>query len=1061
MSAPIWITPAGPIGTVTEGNPFSFALTATNNAGLPFTYTLISGELPPGLSLDTLTGSVYGNVPLLLSGVFFEFTVRATNLDGISDRTFNINVVQQTITWNVPANLGTVIHESYFSLLISASEPGDSQLIYTMISGQLPVGLNFESNGYLSGYLASVPDAIDTYTFTIRAQGATTSDRTFTLNVTSLGVHSPQWNTISAYNLGNGLEGGNLGNLFNNVPYAFQLKSVKPFPGGPGPITYNLISGFFPPGITMDSAGLISGVLSTQAVSTYPLIIQISDGLNSVNAVFYMKTNFIDADLLYWVVDESTIPVDLSLMSTGDSTNFNVGANTYQVVKNANQVTFDEKLVNDIIIKNNLSLETSLIVVLVATDMYAVYKNYSGQIYNSFTLNAITPSDYVFNLGSISLGQSSVFKVSGISSSPWVRYEIVSGSFPAGLNLNVNTGDIEGTLQDQPTGLYTFTLRVYNYTLSQELVFGIAITESLTFKPNKLTVRLPELAKIYWYNLFDLNMIPSVSLYRSADIDFGENILPEVVILSEIDDLTVQEIFDTISDVVPTALNPENFIYTPVTDENANVVCEAILLKLKDNFRRSAISYVVPVEKNPLPNQPKTIFPGGVEAIRQTFINLGEATNLLENWMNYYFHTNLIENQFIVDDIFPDFYLGDVIKFHNQVLPNPFENDLSYYVIPTSHTTFRLAETLIDAQNNNYIQFNINESVNRSGTLQFYFPALPLAYVKVGTAADIMNSYNDNQNIVPFGYYKVSASGFTDVFFTTIHGHNLNTEDPIQFWDTPLPGPFVFGYIYYVIIVDANTFKLAETKQDALNSIAITITGTIDDRTNASYSGSFKKLLLTANNTVIVNEANTRFSVPVESVCIGSRFKRKEFTATALNGTFNLPAHGLETGIPVEFENQITLSSPFVNDQAYYAIVVDDDNFKLAIDLTNAQSETNITFTTDFSGYLIVDTSKIVFINSIDEFSFTATNTDDKFVSTQTSPLNLGDIVQLVQTRNAIPFPFALLTDYYVIPLTGNVFRLAASLIDAQNNNYMTFANDFDGNIMLGNSFSEYDWRRR
>jgi hypothetical protein len=1063
MSSPIWITPAGNIGTVTEGNPFSFILSASNDAGLPFTYTLISGQLPPGLALDTPTGSIYGNVPLLLSGDFFEFTVRATNLDGISDRTFNIAVTQDAITWNTLPNLGTVIHESYFSLFISATDPGNNQLTYEMISGQLPSGLIFESNGRLSGYINSIFDTLDTFMFTIKAIGATTSTQTFTLNVTSLGVHSPQWNTISAYNLGNGLEGGNLGNLFNNVPYSFQLKSVKPTPGGPGPITYTLISGFFPPGISMSSSGFISGTLSTQVVSTYPLYIQISDGLNSVTAVFYMKTNFVDTDLLYWVVNDSTIPVDLSLMNPGDSESFNIGLNSYKIIKNSGQTTFDQTLINQIVLKNDLSQSDSFIVVMIGTGIYSVYENYSGQIYNNFTLESITPGEYIFDLGSVDIGQPCVFKVTGISLSAWVRYEIISGSLPTGLNLDINTGDIEGSIQVQSTGSYDFTLRVYNYTLFQDLEFSMEITlPLLSFRPNKLTVRIPELGKIDWYNLLDLNLIPAENLYRPADINFGENTIPEVSILSSIDNLSVEEVYEALSSVIPTTLYPEDFIYVPVTDENSNVVCEALLLKLRDNFRRSDISYQIPVEKNPAPNLPVTLYPGGLEAIRQTFINSDNANNSLENWMNYYFHTNLIENQFIVDGILPDFYLGDQINFHNQILPNPFENDITYYVIPTSPTTFRLADSLFDAQNGNYIPFNVNESINRSGTLQFYFPALPIAYVKTGTGSALMVSYNNQQNIVPFGYYTLgSSSSFIDVFFTTLYGHNLNTGDPIQFLDLPISAPFVYEYIYYVIVVNAMTFKLAMSEQDAINDNAITITNNIDDRTNMPLSGSFKKLLLTNNNTIIVNEANTRFFIPVESVYIDNKFKRKPFTATSSNQTFNLPGHNLEEGSVVEFENQLNMSFPFINDQVYYAIIVDENNFQLALTFEDAENSTAITFSPNFSGYLILDTAKMAFINTTDDFYFSAAYTDSRFESTQTSPFELGDIVQLVQkTTTSFPSPFATITNYYVIPLSnGNSFRLADSLVNAQNNNYITFSSNFIGYIQTMSNSSEYNWR--
>ena len=468
MSAPIWITDAGTIATVNEGSIFNFILQATNDAGTPFTYTLISGQLPAGLTLDSDTGTIYGTLPLIPSDTGSTFTVRATNIDGISDRTFTIIVVQDSTTWITGSNLGTVIHESFLSLQLLANEPGDTNLQYTLISGDLPTGITFHSNGFMSGYLAAISVPYQTYTFTVEADGAIPATRTFTLTVTSLGVHSPQWNTISAYELGNGLEGGNLGNIFNSSYYSFQLESVKPAPGGPGPLTYTLISGTLPPGLTLSSSGLISGTLSTQLAQIWPIIIQVSDGLNNVSAVFYFQTNFITENNIYWVVNYNTIPVDLSSFEVNVVNTFSVGLQTYQITKSPTQVTFDQNLINQIINNTNLTLTNSLIVVFNSAGNYTLYQNYSGQLYNAYNLVVLTSPNYIFDLGDITIAQPATMKVNSISLSTWIRYELLSGTLPLGLTLNINTGNIEGTaILDSSISYpatYNFTVRSYNST---------------------------------------------------------------------------------------------------------------------------------------------------------------------------------------------------------------------------------------------------------------------------------------------------------------------------------------------------------------------------------------------------------------------------------------------------------------------------------------------------------------------------------------------------------------------------------------------------------------------
>jgi len=623
---------------------------------------------------------------------------------------------------------------------------------------------------------------------------------------------------------------------------------------------------------------------------------------------------------------------------------------------------------------------------------------------------------------------------------------------PPGLILNVATGTIEGTPLFDPSitypATYHFRLEIYNYSLNQVLDFSIEVDEPLSFKTNKLTVRITEFGKIDWYTLRDINLIPSNALYRPADVNFGMNTLPEVVILSEIDNLTPDAIISTLSsaltNIIPTTLTPTNFIFTPVTDANGNTICEAVSLKLQDDFRRSAVAQASNV------TEPLIIGPAGLEAIRHAFITAGTATNALENWMNYYFTTNLATNQFIINDILPEFFTGDAISFNGQTLPSPFENNLTYYVIPVTSTTFMLAATQADAFAGTFIPFNVNATTNVSGTLQFYFPALPLAYVKTGQGSAIAAAYNAEENIVPFGYYTLTSNNFTDTFFGTLSGHNLNTGDSIKFWDEPLPGPFKFGYTYYVIVVNPFTFKLAISKADALLGNAITITDYIDNRTNKPFSGSFKKLLSTDNGTVILDEADTRFSIYAEMLWIDSRSGSQPFTATS--NILNLPGHGLENTQPIKFENQTNLPAPLENDIVYYAIVIDNDNFKLAASAELAANAVNLTFA-NFKGFLSVDVSKIVFINEINTFEFSTIAADNVFISGQISSVETGDIVQL---SGNILAPFTALTNYSVIRMAADKsFQLATIAAPTVP---LVLVSNFTGKIILSNP--EYDvWR--
>jgi hypothetical protein len=483
------------------------------------------------------------------------------------------------------------------------------------------------------------------------------------------------------------------------------------------------------------------------------------------------------------------------------------------------------------------------------------------------------------------------------------------------------------------------------------------------------------------------------------------------------------------------------------------------------------------------------VHPGGLEAISQLFITAGYAPLIasnadtqftsVENWQNYYFATSLLDNNFSITGTPPDFLIGDAIVFHGQTLPSPFENDVVYNVIPMGIKTFRLAASEADANNGKFISFNINADEDTSGTLQFFFPALLLAYVNIGAGSALAAKYNSEQNIVPFGYFTTSLVGstveFTDTFFGTIDGHNMNTGDPIKFWELPLDisylsgttnVPFAFDQIYYVIVDSATTFKLALTKADALLGNAVTINGYIDNRTGVGFAGSFKKLLTTQNNTVVLDEANTRFTAPVEILTIDSRYKLKQVSSAT--NVITLNKHHLETGQSVKFSEQLTLPTQLANDTIYYVIYRSENTFQLALTKLDALNDISITFD-NFTGLLAVDTSTPVFINTISKFSFSATYTEvngemtTMFVSTQVAPLKTGDIIQLENIVVTLPISgppgssFVSDQPYSVIQLTDKTFLLANPSTPSVP---ITALGDFNGDIILGNNWSEYDLSR-
>jgi len=167
MSAPLWTTPPGELGTIVEAEFYQVQLDATNATS----YEHISGNLPDGIRI-TIYGKCegYPNSKDFIRGVPTEvahnvtsrFVVRATSADGsVADRVFELTVTGNdapTIDTLPSSDLGAIWDGQYFSKQLTAfdPDPGDT-LTWKVQSGNLPAGLSISANGLISGYITPTP----------------------------------------------------------------------------------------------------------------------------------------------------------------------------------------------------------------------------------------------------------------------------------------------------------------------------------------------------------------------------------------------------------------------------------------------------------------------------------------------------------------------------------------------------------------------------------------------------------------------------------------------------------------------------------------------------------------------------------------------------------------------------------------------------------------------------------------------------------------------------------------------------------------------------------------
>ena len=143
---PTWSTAAGSLATYTETVAISNTVTATGDA--PITYSLYSGSLPNGATLNTSSGLISGSSPLANNATTYNFTIRATDAQNQdTDRAFSITINPDVVTWSSPANNITysVNKDAAISnVTLSATSASGQTIVYT--ANSLPTGLTLSGN---------------------------------------------------------------------------------------------------------------------------------------------------------------------------------------------------------------------------------------------------------------------------------------------------------------------------------------------------------------------------------------------------------------------------------------------------------------------------------------------------------------------------------------------------------------------------------------------------------------------------------------------------------------------------------------------------------------------------------------------------------------------------------------------------------------------------------------------------------------------------------------------------------------------------------------------------
>ena len=115
---PAWVTSSGSLGSFGNYSSVNVTVSATDADGDTVAYSVQSGSLPSGLTLNTSTGAITGTIPTVSSSTTSSFTLRATSNGKTADRAFSITASGPTAhaftftgspqTWTKPAGVTTL-----------------------------------------------------------------------------------------------------------------------------------------------------------------------------------------------------------------------------------------------------------------------------------------------------------------------------------------------------------------------------------------------------------------------------------------------------------------------------------------------------------------------------------------------------------------------------------------------------------------------------------------------------------------------------------------------------------------------------------------------------------------------------------------------------------------------------------------------------------------------------------------------------------------------------------------------------------------------------------------
>ena len=580
---PDWVTPAGSIGAFPSQVPMTFTFVATPKLpATAITYTILSGSIPDGLSLNSETGVLSGTPLIVGEDTTYNFAVRATDdylgdTQRILDRTFSM-IISGVATPEFITPTGTILNSNdsvWRELQIEYTNPVPSNPVsIRRIQGTLPPGLEINDKGLIRGY----PDApvininyssVNTSVLAISSNvltvlsttgfikerpiifngavyGDIVANRTYyvkdILSATTFTISSARGGTEEILVDGAGTFGASLPQIQTGEPtvqtYSFTLELSSPL--GNALESYNIVIANQNAPISAGGPGFPPNSRIPSILNTRPETFDVAVN-DPINYGYYVFPND-DINTTYPPNEEA----DIGTFQSGEYFSWRTLGKDFD--GNALEYQYTDLplgLVGDpvtgwitgtpVIADDSISNYTFSVNVRKAsfTSIQSSTFKFKLTVTNDIlgVIDWTTPSD----LGKMNNSETSILAVNATSDVA-LEYRVTSGTLPPNLQL-LDNGEISGTVAYQPNDTFTepnaetpftFTIEAYSPlypVINSTREFTLTIVQEFTQPTDTLYIKcVPNVAdrNIIQGLLTNNTLIPNKDLYRPEDVNFGK-----------------------------------------------------------------------------------------------------------------------------------------------------------------------------------------------------------------------------------------------------------------------------------------------------------------------------------------------------------------------------------------------------------------------------------------------------------------------------------------------------------------------------------------------------------